>query len=374
MSIISYLTTIRFDFGAVNELPGDLAACSIARPLLVTDKGVRAAGLVDRVLDLMPTGAPVYDGTPANPTEEAVEDALEAYRAAGCDGIVALGGGSALDLAKGVALRATHAGPLRQYALILGGLKLMKSEGAPLIAIPTTAGTGSEVGRGAVISFADGRKLVVVGPAMMPKRAICDPELTMGLPPMLTAATGMDALTHCIECFISPIENPPAGAIAYDGAIRAVNFLKRAVADGSDRKARWEMLMASMMGAMAFQKGLGAVHAMSHSLGGIKEARLHHGTLNAVLLPAVLRFNAPAVGDKYRKLAVAFGLAPDAALDAFIEGYTRDIGLPTTLSTMGVRREWFGMVAANAMADHTTATNARPVVEADYLAMLEESF
>lgn len=374
MAIISYLTTIRFDFGAIAHLPEDMAAAGITRPLLVTDRGVRAAGLAERVLSLMPPGASVFEDTPPNPTEGAVMAAIAAYRAGGCDGIVALGGGSPLDLAKGVALLATHEAPLRQYALILGGLKLMKPQGAPLIAIPTTAGTGSEVGRGAVISFDDGRKLVIVGPAMMPTRAICDPELTLGLPPMLTAATGMDALTHCIECFISPLENPPAAAIALDGAVRAVGHLPRAVADGQDRQARWEMLMASMMGAMAFQKGLGAVHAMSHALGGLKQVSLHHGTLNAVLLPAVLRFNQPAVGDKYVRLVRAFGLPEGTPLDRFVADFSAGLGLPGTLSAMGVSRDWFDAVAENAVADHTTGTNARKVTKDDYLALLEESY
>jgi alcohol dehydrogenase class IV len=374
MPIISYLTTIRFDFGAIAHLAEDMAAAGMSRPLLVTDKGVRAAGLADRVLAFLPAGTAVFDATPANPTEEGVMAALEVYRQHGCDGVVALGGGSPLDLAKGVALLATHEGPLRRYALIFGGLKLMKPEGAPLIAIPTTAGTGSEVGRGAVISFLDGRKLALVGPPMMPKRAICDPELTLGLPPMLTAATGMDALTHCIECFISPLDNPPAGAIARDGAIRAVRHLPRAVRDGSDREARWEMLMASMMGAMAFQKGLGAVHALSHSLGGIREAHLHHGTLNAVLLPAVLRFNHSVAAAKCEDLAGSLGLPAGMGLDAFIKTFVADLGLPTTLSAMGVKREWFDLVAANAVEDHTTATNARKAGKDDYLAILEESF
>jgi alcohol dehydrogenase class IV len=374
MPIISYLTTIRFDFGAIQQLPEDMAAVGMARPLLITDKGVRAAGIADRVLALMPDGNAVFDETPGNPTEIAVDAALGLYREARCDGVVALGGGSALDLAKGVALLATHEGPLRQYAMILGGLKLMKPAGAPMIAIPTTSGTGSEVGRGAVISFADGRKLSVIGPAMMPRRAICDPELTLGLPPMLTAATGMDALTHCIECYISPIENPPAGAIAYDGAIRAVKNLPRAVRNGQDRQARYEMMMASMMGAMAFQKGLGAVHAMSHALGGLKQAHLHHGTLNAVLLPAVLRFNAPAVGDRYERLGRAFGLPAHVSLDRFIADFSAGLGLPPTLSAMGVRREWFDGVADNAVEDHTTPTNARKIGKADYLALLDESF
>lgn len=374
MAIISYLTTIRFEFGAIRHLPEDMAAAGFGRPLLVTDKGVRAAGIADRIIGLLPPGTPVYDETPGNPTEEAVLAALEVYRAGGCDGIVALGGGSAMDLAKGVALLATHDGPLRQYALILGGAAMVKPDIAPIVAIPTTAGTGSEVGRGTVISFADGRKMVIIAPAMIPRRAICDPELTLGLPPMLTAATGMDALTHCIECYISPLENPPAGAIAFDGAIRAVENLPRAVRNGQDRQARHEMLMASMMGAMAFQKGLGAVHAMSHALGGIKQAHLHHGTLNAVLLPAVLRFNAPSVGDRYERLGRAFNLPANVTLDRFIADFTRDLGLPGTLSAMGVKREWFDGVSDNAVVDHTTATNVRKIGKADYLALLEESF
>jgi alcohol dehydrogenase class IV len=184
----------------------------------------------------------------------------------------------------------------------------------------------------------------------------------------------MDALTHCIECYISPLENPPAGAIALDGAVRAVENLPRAVRNGQDRQARWEMLMASMMGAMSFQKGLGAVHAMSHALGGVRQAHLHHGALNAVLLPAVLRFNAGAVGDRYERLGRALGLPANVTLDRFISDFVTDLGLPTTLSAMGVRRDWLDQVADYAVLDHTTSTNARKADKADYLKLLEESF
>lgn len=373
MPIISYLTTIRFDNGAIAHLPEDMAAAGMTRPLLVTDKGVRAAGLDQRVLAYLPAGTPVYDGTPGNPTEEAILEAVAMYRAEACDGIVALGGGSPMDLAKGVALLATHEGPLKQYALILGGLAKIKPTIAPLIAIPTTAGTGSEVGRGAVISFPDGRKYSIIGPAMFPRRAVCDPELTYGLPPGLTAATGMDALTHCIECFIAPLENPPAGAIALDGAIRIVRHLERAVRNGQDKEARWQMMMGSMMGAMAFQKGLGSVHALAHALGGRKEVHLHHGTLNAVLLPPVLRFNASHVGDKYAILCERLAVPANQTLDRFIEVFNSRIGMPKNLTEMGVKREWFDALADAAMADHTTPTNARPPTKADYLRLLEEA-
>ncbi len=205
-----------------------------------------------------------------------------------------------------MALRATHAGQLAEYALIEGGAGRIGPV-APLIAVPTTAGTGSEVGRAALITLRDGRKLALISGHLIPARAICDPELTLGLPPLLTAATGMDALTHCIETFLSPRYNPPADAIALDGAGRAMRFLPRAVAEGGDREARAEMMMAALQGGLTFQKGLGAVHGLSHALGAIPDPVLHHGTLNAVILPAVLRFNAPAAAAKYPRLARAMG-------------------------------------------------------------------
>ena len=301
MSVISYLTTIRFAFGAIEGLGGDLRDLNIRAPLLVADQGLVSAGLVTRVLDAIPVhrDAPVFSGTPTNPTEEAVEAALALYRLHACDGIIALGGGSPMDLAKAVALLATHPGPLEPYALILGGLSHITAAVAPVVAIPTTAGTGSEVGRGALITLRDGRKLGFISSHLIPKRAICDPELTLGLPPRMTAATGMDAITHCIETYLSPHDNPVAEAIALDGLKRAVRNIEHAVAEGSNRDARREMMIAALHGGLTFQKGLGAVHALSHPLGGLKELSLHHGMLNAVLLPAVLRFNEPHAGKKY---------------------------------------------------------------------------
>jgi 4-hydroxybutyrate dehydrogenase len=269
------------------------------------------SGLLDRLLSCLgaDVAEAVYDGTPPNPTEAAVHDALEAYRAHGADGIVAIGGGSSLDLGKAVALLATHPAPLAQYASVEGGAPRITPAVAPLIAIPTTAGTGSEVGRGSVIVLNDGRKLGFLSAHLLPKVALCDPELTLGLPAGLTAATGMDAMAHCIETFLSPLVNPPAEAIALDGLRKAAAYIERATRDGQDREARWNMMMAAMEGAMAFQKGLGAVHALSHPLGALPGLKLHHGTLNAVLLPAVLRFNASSVGDKMQRLAAAMGLA-----------------------------------------------------------------
>ena len=376
MPIISYLTTIRFDFGAIAGLPDDIAACGISNPLLVTDQGVVRTGIAARIMALMPRGAqtPVFADTPSNPTEEATELAVAMYKAQGCDGIIALGGGSPMDLAKSAAILATHGGVLRDYAFIYGGAPKITARIAPVIAIPTTSGTGSEVGRGAVMSFADGRKLTVMSPLMFPKRAICDPELTLGLPPMLTAATGMDALTHGIECFISNSQNPPAGAIALECARLAARALETAVKDGSNRQARHDMMMASMMGAMAFQKGLGAVHSLAHTLGGLKEVHLHHGTLNAVLLPAVLRFNASIRQAEYARLAHEMAVPTGQPLDRFIEELNKRIGMPLGLGEMGVKREWFAKVAEIALEDHCTKTNARTPSAADYLAMLEEAY
>lgn len=372
MALITYLTRIQFDFGAVRLLTDELKQLGVQRPFIVTDRGVVAAGLLDRVREALgrqPAG--LYDGTPANPTETAAEEALTAYRTADADGVIALGGGSAMDLGKALALLATHAPPLRQYAMVEGGVARITPRVAPVVAIPTTAGTGSEVGRGAVIVFRDHRKLGVISPNLIPRVAICDPELTLGLPSSVTAATGLDALAHCIETFLSPAVNPPADAIALDGGARAIKFLERAVRDGSDREARWNMMMAAMEGAMAFQKGLGAVHAMSHPLGGLPGLRLHHGTLNAVVMPAVLRFNDGYVGDKYARLRGALGLAPGADLARFIEDLNARLGLPAGLRAMGVTPAHITDLIGPTLADHCAATNPRKLTAPDVERLFE---
>ena len=375
MALISYLTTIRFGCGVLSEIPEDLDALSIQRPLIVTDKGVIATGLVERLFAVMPTGMPrlIFDDVPSNPTEEAAHAALSLYRDNTCDGVIGFGGGSPIDLAKAVAILATHPEPLARYAAIEGGLGRITDRVAPVIAIPTTAGTGSEVGRAALINLADGRKLGFISPHLIPKRAVCDPDLTLGLPPHLTAATGMDALSHCIETLLSPRFNPPAEAIALDGAGRIMRHLERAVADGADREARSELMMGALEGGLTFQKGLGAVHGLSHALGSLKEPALHHGTLNAVLLPPVLRFNAGHVGDKYERLAASMGLARDADLAAETEGLNARIGLPRSLRAMGVPESVIPEMADKAEKDHSTPTNPRPCSAADYAALMWES-
>lgn len=371
MALINYLTRIQFDHGALGLVAEELALAGIARPMIVTDRGVAACGLLDRLTHAL--GAPptaVFEATPPNPTEAAVMEALALYRGAGCDGLIALGGGSSMDLAKAVGLLARHDGPLAQYAAIEGGVARITAAVAPLMAIPTTAGTGSEVGRGAVITLGDGRKLGFIGPHLIPRVAICDPDLTLGLPPGLTAATGMDAVAHCIESFLSPQINPPAEAIALDGLTRAAAHIERAVADGADKAARWHMMMAALEGGMTFQKGLGAVHAMSHPLGALRAPVLHHGTLNAVFLPVVLRFNGDHVGDKYARLRAAMGLPADADVATAIAALNGRLGLPANLGEMGVSPDLIPGLARAAEKDHTNATNPRPAKAADYEALL----
>lgn len=370
MATITYLTRIEFDFGLAGRLPAYCAELGIRRPLLVTDPGLAKLGLIDAIARRFAETPPIFDATPANPTEAAVVAALARYRAEGCDGVLAVGGGSSMDLGKGVRLLAVHEPPLARYAAVEGGVARIKGPLPPTIAVPTTAGTGSEVGRGAVIILEDGRKLGILSPLMLPSLAVCDPELTLGLPPQLTAATGMDALAHCLESFMSAAVNPPADAIALEGLTRGYGALRTAVRDGGDRSARWDMMMASTEGALSFQKGLGAVHSLSHPLGALPGLTLHHGTLNAVLLPAVLRFNRPAIGEKWERLEAILGGPPDRQIAALNAG----IGIPDGLAAMGVTRDHLPGIAEAALGDHCHATNPRAASQGDYQAILEEAF
>jgi 4-hydroxybutyrate dehydrogenase len=364
ITTISYLTTASFGFGAAGLLGEVLAELGIARPFVVTDPGVRA--IAEGVVRCEATW---FDRAPANPTEAAVLEATARFCSAGCDGIVAIGGGSSIDLAKGVALIATHPQPLVDYAAVNGGIDRITAA-APTIAIPTTAGTGSEVGRAAMLNVG-GRKLDFISPHLFPARALCDPGLTLGLPRNLTAATGMDALTHCIETYLSPLVNPPAEAIALDGVERAARWIETATADGGHREARWNMMMASMEGALTFQKGLGAVHALAHPLGALDDLPLHHGTLNAVLLPAVLRFNRPAAPEKCARLQRVIGTALDLA--AWVAGLNARLGLPAGLAELGVTADLLPRIAAAAEQDPSTETNARPATRADYERLLDQA-
>ncbi len=381
MAYIYYLTHIHLGYDALAQLPAECARAGIQRPLVVTDRGVVAAGVAQRALDALQFGGvPVFDDTPSNPTEAMVLAAAARYRDEGCDGLIAVGGGSSIDLAKGVAIIATHPGTLTEYATIEGGSGKITARAAPLIAVPTTAGTGSEVARGAIVILNDGRKLGFHSWHLLPKAAICDPGLTLGLPPLLTAATGMDAIAHCIETFLSPAFNPPADGIALDGLERAWAHIERATQDGGDRDARLQMMSASMQGAMAFQKGLGCVHSLSHPLGGVPvdgRTSLHHGTLNAVVLPAVLRFNEAAQtvveNRRYARMRRAMALPENADLAQAVHDMTARLGLPTGLKQMGVDAGVFDKVIAGALADHCHKTNPREASADDYRRMLTES-
>jgi 4-hydroxybutyrate dehydrogenase len=384
MAFIFYLTHIHLGFDALANLDSECERIGIKRPLIITDKGVVAAGLAGRAVNAMKASArpiPVFDETPSNPTEAMVLKAAALYKSEGCDGLIAVGGGSSIDLAKGVAIAATHPGALTEYATIEGGSNKITAQAAPLIAVPTTAGTGSEVARGAIIILDDGRKLGFHSWHLLPKSAICDPELTFGLPPVLTAATGMDAIAHCIETFLAPAFNPPADGIALDGLERAWAHIERATHDGQDRDARLNMMSASMQGGMAFQKGLGCVHSLSHPMGGLVvdgRTGLHHGTLNAVVLPAVLRFNesAPSVvqDQRFARMRRVMNLPDGADIAQAVHDLTERLGLPTHLSQMGVETSMFDKVIKGALADHCHKTNPREASADDYRRMLQESF
>jgi 4-hydroxybutyrate dehydrogenase len=377
MALIYYVTQIQFDFGALQLLKSECARVGISKPLLVTDQGVKAAGIVQKALDVLAgMDTCVFDQTPSNPTEAAVRAAAAVYRQRGCDGLIAVGGGSAIDCAKGVAIAATHEGPLRIYATIEGGSALISDQVAPIIAVPTTSGTGSEVARGAIVIVDDGRKLGFHSWHLVPKAAICDPELTLGLPAQLTAATGMDAVAHCMETFMAPAFNPPADGIALDGLERAWHHIERATRDGSDREARFNLMSASMQGAMAFQKGLGCVHSLSHSLGGVNP-RLHHGTLNAMFLPAVVSFNAqaPSVQREHRleRMAKAMGLVSATDVALALRDMNARLGLPSGLAAMGVNESVFEKVIEGAVADHCHKTNPRMATAEEYRELLTQS-
>ncbi|HUL31946.1 MAG TPA: iron-containing alcohol dehydrogenase, partial [Thermodesulfobacteriota bacterium] len=316
---------VQFGFGVIETLPSELAEFGIARPLFVTDRGLIQSGVFSAVRRAMPGEAKltVFDKTPENPTVEGVEGGLSAYRAGGCDGIVAVGGGSVIDTAKAVSLLSGHPESIAYYH---DHPEKITSSTAPLVAIPTTAGTGSEASRGAGIHpDSTSRSAGVSSEYLVAKVAICDPNLTLSLPPDLTAATGMDALSHCIEGFLAKSVNPLVDAIALDGVRRVFSYLERAVADGSNREARWQMMMAALEGGMSISKGLGPAHALGNTFG---DRGFRHGILVTMALPSVLHLIEKYASEKMDRLAEAMGLHSRDEVPATIKAFNARLGLP----------------------------------------------
>jgi alcohol dehydrogenase len=357
----NYPTSVRFGPGRVKELAAACEASGMKRPLLVTDPGISGMKMVADALALCESaglGAAMFDRVQANPVARNVEEGLEVYRAGGHDGVIAFGGGSALDVGKVIAFMAGQTRPMWDFEDIGDWWTRAGAEGiAPIVAVPTTSGTGSEVGRAGVITDETTRtKKIIFHPKMMPRVAILDPELTIGLPPRLTAGAGMDALAHCLEAYCAPGFHPLADGVAVEGMRLVKDFLPRAVKAGGDIEARAMMMAAAAMGATAFQKGLGAIHSLSHPVGSLHGA--HHGLTNAVFMPYVLVFNRPAIEARIERLAAYLGLA--ARFEAFHEwvlGLRREIGVPHTLVALGVPLENADLIAEMAIVDPTAGSN-----------------
>jgi alcohol dehydrogenase class IV len=380
---MSWPTRVVLGPGALARLPAQAERLGLRRPLVITDPGVVRAGIAARVHALL-EGAGLrlarFEDVQANPTDRDAAAGLAAYRAGSCDGLVAIGGGSCIDAAKLVQLLTTHEGPLSRYDDAAGGDRFVRDDLPPLVAVPTTAGTGSEVGRSAVATLPDtGRKTVIFSPHLMPRAAICDPELTVRLPPHLTAATGMDAFTHGLEAWVASGFHPLADAVAIDAIRRVARSLPVAFREPGDLTARTDMMIAAMEGAMAFQKGLGACHALAHALTPI--AGLHHGLANAVVLPAVMEFNRPAAEARLARVAVAMGDDPGRGAGALaasaIERVRRlaaELGIPSRLRDAGVKEADLPRIAARAFEDASHHANPRPCTEGDLLAIARAAY
>ena len=363
--------------GSINTLSQRLDEFGITRPLICTDQGLVEVGLCEILKANLKNGmvGTFFDMTPANPGETDVYKAAELFKKNRCNGVIGFGGGSSLDLAKAVALVSNHSEELVNYTVHRGGVGKIGPI-APLIAIPTTSGTGSEVARASVIILRSGEKRIIASPHMIPKVSILDPDLTISLPPALTASTGMDAVSHCLESICSPVKNLSAEAIGFCGLSKAIGdgALLKAFENGSNKNARYDMLTVSTQGGMAFSKGLGAVHAMSHACGKNEQLRLHHGTLNAVLLPDVLRFNEESILDKLPKIREAMGLKENSDLPLAIEEINRQFSLPRNLFEMGLNAQMIPELAAHCVDDMCSATNPRKMDLEAYTVLFESAF
>jgi alcohol dehydrogenase class IV len=373
----SFPTRILFGAGSVAQTGAEAKRAGATRALIVTDKGVVKAGIVEpvkRSLGEVGIEAAVFDDVLANPVEKNVHDSVAAFKDARADLVVALGGGSPLDVGKLVRLGINHTRPLVDYDDATGGDQYITPNVPPMLAIPTTAGTGSEVGRSGVVTLdVNHRKTVIFSPYLLATAAILDPELTRSMPAFFTAATGWDALTHCLEAYISKGDHPMADGIALEGLRLAAENLERAVSHGDDLSARGAMMKSAMMGAVAFQKGLGACHSLAHPLSS--ECGLHHGLANALSLPAVIEFNAEVAGDRLARVAAVLGGEASAAgCAAALRSLRAKIGLPEGLGQAGVTRDKLNALADLAFQDACHQSNPRACSRDDLLRLYEASF
>jgi alcohol dehydrogenase class IV len=373
----NYPTSIRFGAGRIAELAKACATAGITKPLLVTDPFLATQPMTKAALEFLKAAgleAAMFSNVKPNPVESNVYAGLEILRAGGHDGVVAFGGGSALDTGKVIAFMAGQTRPMWDFEDVGDWWTRADPNGiAPVIAVPTTAGTGSEVGRAGVITQeATHTKKVIFHPGMMPKVTICDPELTVGMPPKITAGTGMDAFAHCLEAYSSPFYHPMGDGIAVEGMRLVHENLFRAYRNGADLDARAHMMSAAAMGATAFQKGLGAIHALSHPVGALYDT--HHGLTNAVFMPYVLAFNRPAIEAKIARLSAYLGLEP--SFDAFLAEVLRlrdALGVPHTLAGLGVDSARFDQMSKMAPEDPTAGGNPVPIDAASARGLYEKA-
>ncbi len=367
----NYPTRILFGAGNVRKLAEACASLGIHRPLLVTDPGLAKLPMIANAVETCRSAGlhcVVYSDVRPNPIEQNVSDGVRLYREGGHDGVIAFGGGSGLDAGKAIALMVGQKRPIWDFEDCGDWWTRVDAAAmVPVVAVPTTAGTGSEVGRASVITDQrDHTKKIIYHPKMMPGVVISDPELTIGLPPKVTAATGMDALSHCLEAYCAPFFHPLADGIAVEGMRLIHDYLPRAVADGKDLEARAHMLIASSMGATAFQKGLGAMHSLSHPCGANLDT--HHGLTNAIVMPYVLSWNRRAIDGQLASVAAWLGLkrqSYDGFFDWILE-LRATIGIPPTLAALGVREEHAKAFAPQALADPSTGGNPLPMTVADF--------
>jgi 4-hydroxybutyrate dehydrogenase len=371
----SYPTAIRFGAGRISEIADACRAAGISKPLLVTDRGLKDMEITRRTLALLDDaglGSAIFADVDPNPNDGNVEEGLKVYRDGGFDGVIAFGGGSGLDLAKTLAFMAGQTRPLWDFEDIGDWWTRADPAGIdPIVAVPTTAGTGSEVGRASVITNSETHeKKIIFHPKMLPSVVICDPELTVGMPQFITAGTGLDAFAHCVEAFSSPHYHPMSQGIALEGMRLVIDNLPRAYAEGTDLEARANMMSAAAMGATAFQKGLGAIHALSHPIGA--HHHTHHGTTNAVCMPAVLDFNADAIRDRFDRAAGYLGI--EGGFDgfrAFVDQFNDSFAIPKTLSELGVANPDIDRLVADALRDPSTGGNPVEMTEENTRALFE---